>query len=126
MTGNCTVTASFFPFSKGEMLSVFFILCFLCRVWCLLSFLLPFFSSKGRFLKKFSGANFCFWGSCWSCVFWWRFAYVFASLFGGSLPKVSEKILLMSGLVFFGVLSLFPLCFPSTSFFVFFLFFEEI
>ena len=28
MTGNSTVTASFFPFSKGEMLSVFFTLCF--------------------------------------------------------------------------------------------------
>ena len=28
----------FFPFSKGEMLSVFFILCFLCLVRCLLSF----------------------------------------------------------------------------------------
>ena len=46
-------------------------------------------------------------GGGWSCVFWWVFAYVFALLFGGSLPKVSEKILLMSGLLCFGVLSLF-------------------
>ena len=45
MTGNSTVTASVSPFSKGEMLSVFFTLCFLCLVRCLLSFFLPFFSS---------------------------------------------------------------------------------
>ena len=55
--------------------------------------------------------------------FWWVFAYFFALFFGSSLPKVSEKILLMSGLVLFGVRSLFLLFFSSTSFFVFF--FEE-
>ena len=32
--------------------------------------------------------------------FWWVFAYVFALCFGGSLPKVFGKILLMSGLLF--------------------------
>ena len=37
---------------------------------------------------------------CWSCVFWWVFAIVFALFFGFSLPKLFGKILLMSGLVF--------------------------
>ena len=39
MTGNCTVTASVSPFSKGKMLSVLFILGFRCLVWRLLPFL---------------------------------------------------------------------------------------
>ena len=38
--------------SKGEMLSVFFTLCFLCLVRCLLSFF-PFFSSWSLFEKIF-------------------------------------------------------------------------
>ena len=48
------------------------------------------------------------------------FAYVFALLFGGSLPKVSEKMLLMSDLLCFGVLSLFLWFFSSTPFFAVF------
>ena len=89
MTGNSTVTAYFSPFSKGEMLSVFFHFMFFCLVRCLLSFFfLPFFSSQGRFLKKFSGANFCFLGGLVGLVFFlWVFAYVFALFFSGSLPK---------------------------------------
>ena len=88
--GNRTVTrcrllmSVFSPFAKGEMLSVFFILCFLCLVRCLL----PFFAVllfSGSSLKKFSGANFCFWvvvlvlcflvGFCLCFGFiFWRFA----------------------------------------------------
>ena len=74
--------ARFSPFSKGEMLPVFVFCVFdvwfgvFCRF---LSFLL----SKGRFLKKFSGANFCFWVIVLVLCFWflpmfllhfWRFA----------------------------------------------------
>ena len=54
---------------KGEMLSVFFILCFLCLARCLLLFfiVLPFL---GSLLRKFSGANFCFWVSVlFVCVY---------------------------------------------------------
>ena len=48
---------------------------------------------------------------CWSCVCWCCFAYVFALCFGGSLPKMSGKILLMSG--FFAV---WFLCFLRSGF----------
>ena len=42
------------------MQSVFFILFFRCLARRLLRFFLSFLFSKGRFLEKFSGANFCF------------------------------------------------------------------
>ena len=51
-------------------------------------------------MKKFRERTFVFGCRCWSCVFWWVFAYVFAFCFGGLLPKVFGKILLMSGLLF--------------------------
>ena len=57
-------------------------------------------------MKNFRKRTFVFGWLRWSCVFWWVFAYVFALLFGGSLPKVSGKILLMSGLLFSGSFSL--------------------
>ena len=126
--GNRTVTrcrllmSAFSPFSKGEMPSVFFTLCFLCLVRCLL----PFFcrSSQGFFFLFFffRERTFVFGWWCWSCVFWWVFAYVLALFFGGLLPKVFGKILLMSGLVFFGfVLSSFG-SFVDAVFAFFFLF----
>ena len=61
-------------------------------------------------------------GGGWSCVFWWVFAYVFALLFGGSLPKVSEKNSLdvRSG-VFLGSFSL-PFVFSVDVVFFFFFF----
>ena len=64
---------------------------------------LSFFSSKGRFLEKFSGANFCFWMVVLVLCFLVGFCLCFCFIFGGSLPKLSGKILLLSGLVFFGV-----------------------
>ena len=54
------------------------------------------------FLKNFRERTFVFGWLCWSCVFWWVFAIVFALFFGVSLPKLFGKILLMSGLVFSG------------------------
>ena len=49
--------------------------------------------------KNIFGSELLFFGCrCWSCVCWCCFAYVFALCFGGSLPKMSGKILLMSGL----------------------------
>ena len=54
---------------------------------------LPFFSSKGRFLEKFSGANFCFWVLVLVLCFLVGFCLCFCFCFGGSLPKVSGKIL---------------------------------
>ena len=92
----------FSPFSKGEMLSVFFILCFLCLVRCLLPFFAVFLF-LGSLFEKFFGSELLFLGVGVGLVFfWWFFAYVFALCFGGSLPKVFGKILLMSSLSFSG------------------------
>ena len=54
------------------------------------------------FWKKFRERTFVFGWLCWFCGFWWVFAIVFALFFGGTLPKLFGKILLMSGLVFSG------------------------
>ena len=67
------------------------------------------------FWKNFRERTFVFGWLCWSCVFWWVFANVFALFFGVSLPKLFGKILLMSGLVFFCVRSLFLRFFVSSS-----------
>ena len=94
-----------FPlFSKGEMLSVFSLCVF--RVWfgvsCLCFAVLLFLVSL---LKKFSGANFCFWVVVLVLCFFGGFLPMFC-FFGGSLSKVFGKSLLMSGLLFFWVRSL--------------------
>ena len=94
--------SEFSPLSKGEMLPVFFFFC-VFRVWSgVFCRFLPFFSSKGRFLEKFSGASFCFWALVLGLCFLVGFCLCFCFIFGGSLPEVFEKILLMSGLLFFG------------------------
>ena len=56
------------------------------------------------FWKNFRERTFVFGWLCWSCVFWWVFANVFALIifFGVSLPKLFGKILFLSGLVFSG------------------------
>ena len=78
----------FFLLLEGGNAVRFFILCLLCLVRCLLAvFAVLLF--LGSLFEKLSGANFCF--RCWSCVFWWVFAYVSALCFGGSLLKVYEK-----------------------------------
>ena len=53
-------------------------------------------------MKKFSGANFCFWVSVLVVCFLVLFCLCFCFSFGLALPKMSWKILLMSGLVFLG------------------------
>ena len=65
-----------------------------------------------------SGANFCFWVSVLVLRFFDGFLPMFLLYFCGSLPKVFGKILLMSGLLFFGfVLSSLVFFFSSSSFF---------
>ena len=119
--GNFTVTQCralvfvFPPFRRGKCCPFFF-LCFSCLARCLLSF---FVVLRVAFWKNFRERTFVFGWCSWSCVFRWFFAYVFALFFGSSLPKVFGKILLMSGLVFWGSFSLL-LVFSSKSFFVFF------
>ena len=105
----CWSVGSFSPFSKGEMLSGFFILCFLCRVRCLLSFfaVLLFLGDLGPLFEKFSGANFCFRVSVLVACFLVLFCQCFCLFCGFLLPTMSRKILLMSGLVFLGFLSSF-------------------
>ena len=92
-----------------------------------LAVFLSFLLSKGRFFGKIIGSELLFLGGCVGFVFfWWVFAIVFALFFGGSLPKLFGKILLMSGLVFSGfVLSSLGFFFfsSSSSFSVLFVFF---
>ena len=61
VSGNRTVTVSLFPFSKGEMLSVFFILCFWVRfgVFCRV-FTVPLF--LGSLFEKIFGSELLFLG----------------------------------------------------------------
>ena len=81
-------------------------------VFCRSSFL------RVAFWKNFRVRTFVFGWLCWSCVFWWVFAYVFASFLAVRSRNCPKKILLLSGLVFFGGRSL--LVFSPTSFFVVF------
>ena len=105
------------PFSKGEMLSVFFILFFFVSgpvsfavFFAVLLFLGSFFQ------KKFSGANFCFWVGGAGLVFFGGFLPMFFLYFaGGSLPKVSGKNSLHVRSVFFGGALFFSLP-PETGF----------
>ena len=87
----------------------FFILCFLCLIWRLLTFLAVLQVLGSPFEKNF-GSELLFLGGVVVFVFSVGFCLCFCFIFVGSLPKVFGKILLMSGLVFFGVRSLF-LCF---------------
>ena len=102
--GNRTVTqilASSSCSPKGELLSFFSFCVF--GVWSgVFCRFLSFLFSKGRFLEKFSGANFCFWVLVLVLCFLVGFCLCFCFFFGGSLPKVFGKILLLSGLFFFG------------------------
>ena len=113
--------SEFPPLSKGEMLPVFSFCVF--RVWSgVFCRFLPFFSSKGRFLEKFSGANFCFWVLVLGLCFLVGFCLCFCFIFGDSLPEVFEKILFdVRSAVFLGSFSP-PLVFSSTSFFASFFF----
>ena len=55
----------------------------------------------GSLFENFFGSEFLFLGVVVGLVFFGGFfGYVFALCFGGSLPKVFGKILLMSGLLF--------------------------
>ena len=85
-----------------------------CVFFCRSSFL------RVVFWKNFRERTFVLGWLCWSCVFWWVFANVFALFFGVSLPKLFGKILFLSGLVFSGfVLSSLGCFLPSSSFSVF-------
>ena len=69
-------------------------------VFCrFLSFLL----SKGRFLKNFRERTFVFGWLCWSCVFWWVFAYVFASFLAVRSRNCPEKFSCCQVWCFFAV-----------------------
>ena len=59
---------------------------------------------SGPLCEKFLGSELFFFGVGVGRVFLRCLAFVFALFFGFSLPKMSRKILLMSGLVFLGFL----------------------
>ena len=87
-------------------------------VFCRSSFL------RVVFWKNFRERTFVFGWLCWSCVFWWVFANVFALFFGVSLPKLFGKILFDVRSGFFWVRSLFlRFFFRRRRFSVFVLFF---
>ena len=87
-----------------------------CRFFAILLFL-------GSMSEKIFGSELLFLGVGVGLVFLMGFAYVFALCFGGSLPKVFGKILLMSGLSFSGfVLSSFGFFVDVVSVFLGFVF----
>ena len=63
--GNRTVTVSLVPLLEGGNAVRFFHSVFFASGSASFVVFLPFFFSEGRCLKKFSGANFCFWVSVW-------------------------------------------------------------
>ena len=68
------------PFSSFCVFRVWFGV--FCRFFSVFLFL------RSLFEKDFRERTFVFGWGCWSCVFWWVFAYVFALFLGGSLLKV--------------------------------------
>ena len=102
------------------MLSVFYfcVFCVWSGVFCRF---LSFFSSKGRFLEKISGANFCFWVVVLVLCFLVGFCLCFCFIFGGSLPKVFGKNSLDVRSAVFWALSLLLFFFVDVVFGVFFL-----
>ena len=115
-----TQSVSFSPFSKGEMLSVFFTVFFESGS---VSFVVFFsvFLFLGPFFEKFFGSELMFWGVvvgvvCFDSVLPMFLLYnlVFRS------RRSLEKILFMSGLVFSWVRSLFFWFFRRRRLFVFF------
>ena len=72
--------SDFSPFSKGEMLSVFLILCFLCLVRRLLSFF-AIFHFLGSFFEKIFGSELLFLGGCVGLVFFGGFLLMFLLYF---------------------------------------------
>ena len=71
-------------------------------------------------MEKFSGANFCFWAVVLVLCFLVVFCLCFCFIFRGSLPKLFENILLVSGLVLSGVVLSSFFLLSSSSFSVFF------
>ena len=102
------------------MLSVFFILCFLRLVRCLLLFL-PFFSSKGRFFGKIFGGELLFLGVGVGFVFLGGFLPMFLLHFWRFAPESVWKIFLDVRSAVFWVRSLFLWFFVDAVFRVFFL-----
>ena len=117
MTGNRIVTASFFPFSKGEMLSIFSLCVFLCLDSGSASFVVfavLFFS--GSLFEKIFGSELLFLGVgvvrvCFGAVF--PMFLLYSLLFRSR--NCPEKILLMSGPVFWGFFVVSSFGFSPTS-----------
>ena len=108
------------------MLSVFFILRFLCLVRCLLSFFFTVLLFLGPVFEKIFGSELLFSGVGVGCVFFGAVLPMFLLYFLVFRSRQClKKILLMSGLLFLGFFSL-PLVFsPTSSFFSLFVFFER-
>ena len=121
--GNRTVTLCLvgFPPSRRGKCCPFFHFVFFCGwfgVFCRFFTVLLFLGSLSE--KNFRERIFVFGCWCWSCVFWCCFAYVFALLFGFSLPKMARKNSLDVRSGVSGVLSLFLWFFRRRRAFLFF------
>ena len=99
----------------------FFSLCVFCVRSGVFCRFLSFLSSKGRFLEKFSGANFCFWVVVLVLCFLVGFCYCFCFISWNFAPETVWKNSLdvRSG-AFWGSFSSSFRFFSSTSFFLFF------
>ena len=82
----------FLPLLEGGNAVRFFILCFLCLVLCLCRFFYRSSFLRVAVRNFFRERTFVFWVLVLVvCFFSCCFAYVFALLFGFSLPKMSRK-----------------------------------
>ena len=117
---------SVFPLLEGGNAVRFFHFVFFCGwfgVFCRFFTVLLFLGSLSE--KIYRERTFVFGCRCWSCVFWCCFAYVFALLFGFSLPKMARKNSLDVRSGVSGVFSLFLWFFRRRRAFLFFLFKRE-
>ena len=113
------------PFRRG-ICCPFFSFCVFCDWFGVLCLFFAVLLFLGSLFEKFSGANFCFWCRCWSCVFLVLFCLCFCFMFCWLAPENVWKSSLDVRSFFCGfVLSLLLFFLSTSSCFSRFLFFKR-